>query len=384
MVYVNTHIHSPYSFSGFESIDDAAKRAAGENVRVLGLSDFNTVKGFEEFQSACLSHGVYPLYNIEFIALLEGDRKAGRRWNDPVNPGVMYVCGKALAHPSTLSDDSRNRLRVLWKGTQDHIWRVIQKLNDHLSACAVPIALDYGTIRTRYAMGTVRERHVARALVDAVRERGGDDQTRETLRTLYGDASVDVDISDDVAVQNQIRDLLLKAGKPAFVGEERSAFFSLEEVRMIVLDGGGVPCYPVLADDRRGLGEFESDPESLAEELAKRQFYAVEFIPARNSLEHLKRYVNVLRSYGFCVTFGTEHNTPGISSLRPSARDGVELDDELREIGYEGACILAAHAKVRAEGHDGYVDDDGRRRVAVDDMATFARIGDEAIRAVTG
>ena len=185
-------------------------------------------------------------------------------------------------------------------------------------------------------------------------------------------------------MQNQARNLLLKAGKPAFVPEDRSAFYSLEEVRAIILDGDGIPCYPVLADDKRGLGEYESDPEALAAELIQRRFFAVEFIPARNSFDHLKNYVRVLRSHGLCVTFGTEHNTPGMSPLVPTARAGAAFDDELQQVSYEGACILAAHAKMRAEGQDGYADARGRRLVATEQMAEFARIGDEAIKTVTG
>lgn len=385
MVTVNTHVHTPYSFSSFDSVRQAVELAAREDVRVLGVSDFNTVAAYEEFGDACAELGVYPLYNIEFISLLENDRDAGRRWNDPANPGVMYVCGKALAHPSTLSDDARARLKCLWKGTQDHIWQVINKLNDYLGERTVPITLDYGTIRSTYAKGTVRERHVARALTDALRGRyPSDDEFRGLVRSLWDDFSAVVDVTDDIGLQNQMRARLLKAGKPAFVEEEGSAFFSLDDVRGIILDGGGIPCYPVLADESRELGEYESDPEALANKLRELRFYAVEFIPTRNGFDHLKRYAKVLRGHGMCVTFGTEHNTPGMSTMVPQARGGEAFDDELSELAYEGACILAAHQKQRAEGDSGYVNRRGSRVVEPDDLAEFARIGDEAIKAALG
>ncbi|MBD3239164.1 MAG: PHP domain-containing protein [Chitinivibrionales bacterium] len=381
MINVNTHIHSPYSFSSFESVDQAVDLAIADNVKVLGISDFNTVAGFEEFTRACAGKGVFPLYNIEFIALLEDDKAAGRRWNDPANPGAMYVCGKALDYPTSLSDDSRNRLRCLWKGSQDRIWKVINRLNDHLADTTVPVALDYNTIRAAYAKDTVRERHVARALVDALRERYCDDEElRGILRSIYGDRSEVADLHDQVALQNQVRAKLLKVGKPAYIEEEPSAFFSLDEIRTIILDGGGIPCYPVLADESKGLGEYESDPESLATELSKRRFHAVEFIPTRNGFEHLKHYVKVLRASGFCVTFGTEHNTPGLGPLVPKARGDAPFDQELLEIAYEGACILAAHQTLHAQGKDGWVNRRGHRLVAPESVAEFVHIGDEAIR----
>ena len=381
MLTANTHIHTPHSFSSFASVDEAVQLARAENVRVLGISDFNTIDGFAEFAQACASQGVYPLYNIEFIAFLAEDKAAGKRWNDPANAGIMYVCGKALAHPTTLSPDARNRLRALWKGTQDLIWRVIQKLNDHLSSVHVPVALDYNEVRTRYARNTVRERHVVRALIDKLRERYPDaGGLTGALRAIYGEPSAAIELADDVGLQNQVRGKLLKAGKPAFIEEDQSAFFTLDDVRDIVVDAAGIPCYPVLADDKLGLSEYESDLALLCEELRKRQFHAVEFIPTRNTFAHLKRYARGLRDAGFCVTFGTEHNTPGKASLVPAARDGVPLDEDLRSLAYEGACVLAQHAARLAEGKPGYVDRRGRRLVAPQDIAAFARLGDEFVR----
>ena len=376
----NTHIHTPWSFSSFESTRQAVELAAAQDVRVLGISDFNTVDGYAEFTEACAARGVFALYNIEFIALDERDKAAGKRWNDPQNPGVMYVCGKALVYPPVLSDDSKNRLRTLWKATQDHIWQVIGRLNDHLSGVTVPISLDYNNIRATYARNTVRERHVARALVDAVRQMyGSEEEQRAILRDIYRDRSAVVDLSDEVALQNQVRAKLLKAGAPAYVAEDQSAFLPVAEVCGIALDGGGIPCYPVLADDKAGLSEDENDVEALSEELARRHFHAVEFIPARNTLEHLKHYVRVLRDKGFCVSFGTEHNAPGMAPLTPSARGGVAFDEELAAIAWEGACILAAHAAQRAEAKTGFVDARGRRAVKVEEMGEFARRGEEVI-----
>jgi hypothetical protein len=385
MIRVNTHIHTPWSFSSFESIEQAARLAREQDIRVLGISDFNTIDGFDEFSSACAASGVYPLYNIEFIAFEDADRTAGKRWNDPQNPGVMYICGKALAHPAVFSDDSRNKLRSLWKGTQDQIWKVVNKLNDHLGTVSVPVHLDYNTIRSQYARNTVRERHVVRALLDALRERYRDpEELRGVLRSIYGDRSSVIDLADDVALQNQARGKLLKAGAPAFIPEEPSAFLTVSDVRGIVLDGGGIPCYPVLADDKGGLGEYESDVNALCDELRRRHFHAVEFIPARNSFDHLKNYARVLRTSGFCVTFGTEHNTPDCAPMTPSARSGAAFDDELLAMSYEGACILAAHTSQVAAGKPGFVDRRGQRAVQVQDMPQFAAIGDQLIRRTLG
>jgi hypothetical protein len=384
-ILVNAHIHTPYSFSSFASIDDAVARARKGNIGVLGISDFNTIDGYAEFGTQCERANIYPLYNIEFIVLMAEDRDAGVRWNDPANPGVMYFCGKALDHPTTLSADSKNRLLSLWKGTQDQIQEVIQKLNEHLAATATPVKLDYQAMRAKYAKKTVRERHVARALADELRARFPDkDACLAAIRKACANASLTVDVDDSASLQNELRNQLLKAGKPAFVQEKPSAFLPLDTVKNIILDGGGIPCYPVLVDDSRPFNEREADPNTLAKTLTSAGICAVEFIPSRNSMEVLKRYVTVFRENGFSVTFGTEHNTPDLGPLLPHCRKGVAFDQELLDISYDGACVLAAHQEARRQRQPGFVDRTGRRLVSSADRKGFSKLGDAAIRKAIG
>ncbi len=382
---VNSHIHTPYSFSCFDSVEQAVTLAQKEDVAALGISDFNTVEGYDAFAAACETSRIFALYCIEFIALSPDDKAKGVRWNDPKNPGVIYFCGKALDYPSTFPTDIRNMLSSLWKGTQDHVHRIISALNAYLTQKDLPIHLEYNDIRSRYAKATVRQRHLARAVFDAVEEyREKPAERLEVYRTLFNDPSFELDTSDTVSMQNEIRNRLLKAGKPAYVEEQANAFLSLDEVKKIVLSGGGIPCYPVLADDKAGLNEREADVKALAATLKQHNVHAVEFIPQRNSIEHLRHYVRWFHSAGFCVLFGTEHNTPKHSSLVPSARNGVALDEELRAIGYRGACILAAHQAAHARSQSGFVDKKGNRLIAQAEMDSFVRSGDKAIRTRNG
>ena len=39
-VSVNAHLHTPYSFSAFDTLTDALNRAVAENVKVVGINDF--------------------------------------------------------------------------------------------------------------------------------------------------------------------------------------------------------------------------------------------------------------------------------------------------------------------------------------------------------
>ncbi len=377
---VNTHIHTPHSFSAFESTEQAVDLARKEGLRALGISDFNTVEGYDEFAQACARNDIHPLFGIEFIALSLKDKAEGRRWNDPRNPGAMYFCGKALSHPVSFSEESSRTLSRLWDGTQEHIRGMIEKLNGVLAERRFELRFSYEGIRDAYARETVRERHLALALYKSIETTFANTADRlGAYRKLFDDPGLMRLPDDSPAMQNEIRSRLFKAGRPAYVEEDESAFLPFETVRDIILDGGGIPCYPVLADDSTQLNEHESDVAELAETLSEMNIHAVEFIPLRNSFDHLKSYVRHFRQRGFCVTFGTEHNTPKLISMVPKARDEVLFDEELAEAAFEGACILAAHQSAVRQGKEGFVSKDGALLRAGTRRDEFIRIGRAAL-----
>jgi hypothetical protein len=49
--------------------------------------------------------------------------------------------------------------------------------------------------------------------------------------------------------------------------------------------------------------------------------------------------------------------------LTVTTRDAAPLDYSLKKIAYEGACIIAAHQYLRADGRQGYVLPDGTHSV---------------------
>jgi len=53
MLKVNAHLHTPFSFSAFRDIDEALDRAVAEEVKVLGINDFYTAEGYQEWAEGC-------------------------------------------------------------------------------------------------------------------------------------------------------------------------------------------------------------------------------------------------------------------------------------------------------------------------------------------
>ena len=67
---VNGHLHSPNSFCAFNSIEQMFQMALEEGVKVLGINDFYTADGYDEFALEGLRNRIFPLFNIEFIVFL--------------------------------------------------------------------------------------------------------------------------------------------------------------------------------------------------------------------------------------------------------------------------------------------------------------------------
>ena len=84
-----------------------------------------------------------------------------------------------------------------------------------------------------------------------------------------------------------------------------------------------------------------------------------EFIPVRNTPDVLARYVRAMRAAGLFVTAGTEHNTLDLLPLAPTCLGGAPIPDDIQDIFWEGACVVAAHQYLTLNGRPGFVDDRG-------------------------
>jgi hypothetical protein len=354
---VNAHIHTPYSFSAFDDTEQAFVLASREQVSILGINDFNTTRGYEEFSRFGIKYKIFPLFNIEFMGLLKNEQHEGIRINDPNNPGRIYFSGKGLDFPVTFSPLSTEKIKGINTESHRQVRQMTEKLNSRLKSTNESLHLDFDEIKQRYTKGMVRERHLARAVRMIIEGTcSSDEERKEFLKKLYGGSDSPAEVASPAAVENDIRGRMLKAGGAAFVEEDPAAFLDLGEIISIIRDGGGIPCYPVLLDDNKGWKtEFEADAEALYKRLRSWDISCIELIPGRNDLNILKSFVAFFREKGFIVMFGTEHNTPSLDPLKVSARNGVPLDEELRIIGYEGACIVAAHQYLRAKGEQGYL-----------------------------
>lgn len=374
-IKVNAHLHTPFSFSAFDNINQALDMAVAEGVKVVGVNDFYSTDGYAEWAEGCAKRHLFPLFNIEFISLNRDDQAKSIRVNDPNNPGRTYLSGKGLAFPQALKEPYASQLADVCEESNKHVSRMVTKLNEILAGCGAGFTLSYDDIKKTLTKGSVRERHVAKALRLKVEEKfKSTDAQKLFYEMVFGGKALKSDVADFAAVENEIRGNLLKAGGGAFVPEDPKAFLDMEVVRQIILNAGGIPTYPFLADDAKGeFTDFEGNKEKVAQILKERGIYSIEFITTRNSVEVLEDYASYFYNQGFVVTFGSEHNTPAMEPIELFARKGASLTPLLMDINLKGACVTAAHQYLVATEGKGYLDASGKADVA--NRAMYEKLG---------
>ncbi len=380
ILLVNGHFHTPFSFSAFTEIKQPFQMAKAEGVQVLGVNDFYTTDGYPEFAALAQNYKIFPLFNIEFMALQRDLQEQGVRVNDPANPGRTYMSGKGLSFPFKIGKVELALLEQVQHESNVQTAEMVEKLNAFLNEIGAGFSFNFDELKAKYAKNMLRERHIAKALRIAIDEKFASEADKKAFYVkIFSGKEPKSALNDIAGIENEIRGNLLKTGGRAFVSEDPKAFLSLEEVKQVIISAGGIPCYPVLLDDPKGnFTDFEGDKEALYKTLVEKKIYSLELIPGRNNFAILKDFVQFFRSKNFVISFGTEHNTPQLDPIKVSCRNGVELDDELNRIGYEGACIIAAHQYLVANGEEGFLRADGTGKT--DEYDVFVELGNAVIK----
>ena len=241
----NGHFHTPFSFSAFTEIEQVFEMAHAEEVQILGINDFYTTDGYAEFTGLAKKYKIFPLYNIEFMALQKDEQANNIRVNDPNNPGRTYFSGKGLAFPFKLDEKYQALLEQVQEESNIQTAEMVTKLNALLTELEIDIRFTAEGMKARYARNMLRERHIAKALREAVYEKFSSDTERKEIFTkIFSGKEPKSNLDDFAGLENEIRGNLLKAGGKAFVAENDRAFLSLEDVRDLIINGGGIPCYP--------------------------------------------------------------------------------------------------------------------------------------------
>lgn len=385
---VNSHVHLPPNFSAFESVEQAVNLAAEQGMGVVGVSNYYDYQVYGDFAHRARQQGIFPLFGTEIICMDDALREAGIKINDPGNPGKIYFCGKGITRFDALTPTATQLLELIRRNDSTRMAQMVERMASCFAERGLETGIDEQAVvemvvrRHGSARDTVylQERHVSQAFQEALFEKVLPEQRLERLNQILGAATKAKRPDDFVTIQNDIRSYLMKAGKPAFVAE---TFVSFGDAQRLILELGGVPCYPTLVDGTSPVCQFEATPEQLIAEIQGRNLQAVEWIPIRNKIAVLREYAPQMRAAGLAITAGTEHNTLDLIPLDPFCADG-EMPDDLRALFWEGACVMAGHQFLTLHGECGFVDGTGQPNPeyasADERIKAFARIGAAVMR----
>ena len=360
---INSHIHFPPNFSAFQSVEQAVSLAADQGIGVLGAGNYYDYEVYGQFVAQARRRGVFPLFGLEIIALIDELVRKGVLINDPGNPGKIYICGKGITRFDEMTPKARELLGIIRRNDSQRMAEMVARLAEIFASHGLDTGVDTDAVidmivrrhgcerRTVY----LQERHAAMAFQQAFFRLVPPEQRLGKLAELFGTASKATP-DDEVTIQNEIRSHLMKAGKPAFVAE---TFVSFEQAYRLILELGGIPCYPTLADGTRPICEYEDPVEKLIGRIQANHIHCVEFIPIRNTPAVLSRYVRAMREAGLIVVAGTEHNTLDLLPIEPACVRGEPIPEPIKEIIWEGTCVVAAHQFLNFRGRCGYVDAEG-------------------------
>ena len=264
---VNTHVHLPPNFSAFESVEQAVAKAADEKIGALGVSNYYDYTVYAEFVERARASGVFPLFGLEIISVQDDLRQAGVRVNDPDNPGRTYICGKGITRFDPMSEEAQRLIGLIRRNDSERMATMVDRVRQTLRDRGLDTSLDYEavveTVVRRHGVPRetvyLQERHISKAFQEALFDAVPAEERIERLDGLLGAKTKAAGPDDFVAIQNDLRSQLMKSGKPAFV-EER--FLSFEEAHRLILELGGIPSYPPLADSATPACDYELAPES--------------------------------------------------------------------------------------------------------------------------
>jgi hypothetical protein len=364
----NAHLHLPPNFSAFTTVQDMIDQAANQNVAVVGVSNYYDYDVYADFTRLARQRHIFPLYGLEIICLVDDLQKQGIKINDPGNPGKFYLCGKGITRYAQMTPEAQRILGIIRRNDSTRMAAVVAKLADVFQKRGVPTGLTessvidmivrrHGCPRPRVYL---QERHVCQAFQERFFEIVPAAARAQELSRVLG-APLKSAPDDAVGIQNEIRSHLLKSGKPAYVPE---TFVGFDDACKLIVELGGIPCYPTLADGANPICAFETPIESLIDHIKQRNIGFAEFIPIRNSPAVLSQYVKAMRKAGLVLTAGTEHNTLDQMPIEPTCLKGQPIPDDIKAIFWEGACVVAAHQFLTQNGQPGFTNRCGEDRIA--------------------
>jgi hypothetical protein len=310
---LNVHAHSFYSYNAYGFSPSAlAWLAKKHGLSLMGIVDFDTLDGVDEFLDACETLGVRGIAGIETRVYIPEFKDS--EINSPGEPGVAYHMGTGFVS-SEAPKSAIPGLVEIRKSAEARNRAILERVNQFLA----PLKLDYDDdILPLTPAGYATERHMVQKIAEKAAQIFKDpmqfweeklDQPRDSLIAI---------MDKPVAFQNLLRKRLMKRGGVAYVQPDAGTFPSVDAFHAILEASEAIPCSAWLD----GTSQGEQDIEKLLDLLIAKGVSALNIVPDRNwniqdpelkerKLKELYRIVDLADDLDLPILVGTEMNSPG-------------------------------------------------------------------------
>jgi hypothetical protein len=332
---INNHIHTIYSFSPYTPCM-AALKARDAGLEAAGSVDHDSIAAAEEMLAACAILGIGGCVGFEVRVSFKagpGGKPgpfADRKINNPDSPGLAYMTVQGIPRPAIPL--ARDFLKPLQGERLLRTRAMTASANELFRDAGLPgeaerPCLDFeGDIWNRSKAaegGGITERHLLAAMAEKLIQIDGKGPALvEKLKTRFG-----------LEPSPKIAGLLGEGDNPHYlfdlIGVLKSALLPrifiqpgekecipAEKVTEFARTIGAVPAYAYLGDvgesptgDKRAEKFEDAYIEELFDELARRGYQALTYMPPRNTREQLLRLQRLCGERGFMEISGVDINS---------------------------------------------------------------------------
>jgi hypothetical protein len=349
----NMHCHTFFSFNAYgHSPTSLVWLARQHRIGLMGIVDFDTLDGADEFLAASERAGIRSSVGVETRTFIP--EFADYEINSVGEPGVYYHMGIGFT-TKHIPSEAASTLAKMRRAIVERNVGIVARLNDYLA----PLYVDYEVdVLPLTPSGNATERHIIAAFMRKA-DPCGDDKAgfwAERLGLSFEEA-YDL-VQQPAKLQNVARVRLLKRGGIAYSPPNQNSFPGADQFHEFVVASGAIPCATWLD----GTSPGEQKTETLLHLLVSKGVAALNLIPDRNwnvadpALQEIKIHnlydvVALAQKLDLPLIVGTEMNSPGQKLVDDF--DAPELTS-LRRDFIDGAHFIYGHTMAQRAVGLGY------------------------------
>lgn len=355
--WINLHCHSFFSYNGYGmSPSSLVWKAKLLGLNMMGLVDFDTLDGIDEF------HQAGKILNIKTVASLETrvylPNYLEQEINSPGEPGIAYHMISGLTTSSITESEDKLFSKSLLDKSHIRNKTIVTRINSIIPEVGLVYDRDVLSLTPN---NNPTERHICEAYRKKAENIFPDEKSRMKFWlnvSKHIETGFDETFHDIVKLEAFIRKTFMKQGGAAYQQPSPENFPTLSEVNSHAIKLHGIPVMAWVD----GMSSAENKIKELIDYHVSQGTKGLNIIPDRNynlkdkklkkiKLRKLYEIVEIADSYDLPIMVGTELNTPGLKFVDDF--NSPELSP-LLPIFVKGAEIFYGHTLEQEKNGHGY------------------------------